>query len=322
MIVPLSLSFESTLDFTALLNRQLNNSCVLPLENGNFHGRIQIIRLPNIVLNLIRSSKKISICADRSPSSITFAVDLAPSFLSPITAQGVTITRPSIFGFHSSLKDLDLSIDKHSLLCSVIVPLQYLSRILNNYDLSELPDFLDKYNILSSSSVRARLVPYLRALFSSSVSHAPSLVCGEAIETDIISLIIDCFIDDVGKNFDSAVTRKDRHQAALCVLSTATLNTGKPLEIQDLSELIHQSRTSIFNGCKEKFGMSPVEVVRSVRLHQARHALLDAEFCKKNNLNGVIDIANHFGFSSRSHFSRYYKKCFSESPRQSFSTRR
>ena len=68
--------------------------------------------------------------------------------------------------------------------------------------------------------------------------------------------------------------------------------------------------------------MSPVEVVRSVRLHQARHALLDAEFCKNNNLNGVIDIANHFGFSSRSHFSRYYKQCFSESPRQSFSTRR
>ena len=111
----LSLTFESTLDLASILNRQLNNSSILPLESGPLSGSIQIIRFPNIVVNLIKTSKKIAICADRSSNITTFSVDLsAPSLSSPILAQGVNITRPSIFGFNSSLKDLDLHLDNCS----------------------------------------------------------------------------------------------------------------------------------------------------------------------------------------------------------------
>ena len=68
--------------------------------------------------------------------------------------------------------------------------------------------------------------------------------------------------------------------------------------------------------------MSPLQVVRRVRLHQVRHALLDAEFCIENNVSGVTDIAAYFGFVGRSHFARYYKNEFLEMPRQTLSIRR
>ena len=68
--------------------------------------------------------------------------------------------------------------------------------------------------------------------------------------------------------------------------------------------------------------MSPLLVVRLVRLHQVRQALLDAEFCIANDLFGFTDIASHFGFVGRSHFARYYKNEFLEMPRQTLSNRR
>ena len=68
--------------------------------------------------------------------------------------------------------------------------------------------------------------------------------------------------------------------------------------------------------------MSPVQVVRSVRLHQVRHALMDVEFSAQKNLNGFVDTAEYFGFVGRSHFARYYKNEFMETPRQTLALRR
>ena len=42
----------------------------------------------------------------------------------------------------------------------------------------------------------------------------------------------------------------------------------------------------------------------------------------QNNLNGVVDTAEYFGFVGRSHFARYYKNEFKETPRQTLALRR
>ena len=67
--------------------------------------------------------------------------------------------------------------------------------------------------------------------------------------------------------------------------------------------------------------MSPVQIIRSVRLHQVHHALLDIEFSARNNLSGVVDTAEYFGFVGRSHFARHYKNEFTETPRQTLARR-
>ena len=54
--------------------------------------------------------------------------------------------------------------------------------------------------------------------------------------------------------------------------------------------------------------------IRSVRLHLVRHAVLDVEFSVQNNLNGVVDMADSFGFVGRSHCTPYYKNEFKETP--------
>ena len=154
------------------------------------------------------------------------------------------------------------------------------------------------------------------------VGTSLSFLSSDLLESEIITTLIQCLIDPNGRKVARAPTRHARHDAALKVMSLAFNEPNKPFEIQDLSNLLHQSRTSLFSGCKEKFGMSPVQVVRSVRMHQVRHALLDVEFSEKYNLQGVVDTAEYFGFIGRSHFARYYKNEFMETPRKTLTHRR
>ena len=142
------------------------------------------------------------------------------------------------------------------------------------------------------------------------------------VEDEILSTLIECFVSTDKRKVGVAIDRRDRHEAALQVLALTSSSPTKPFEIQDLCSLLHQSRTSVFNGCKEKFKMSPLQVVRSVRLHQVRHALMDTEFCIENNIHSVSDVASHFGFVGRSNFARYYKQEFLEMPSQTLSNRR
>ena len=165
----------------------------------------------------------------------------------------------------------------------------------------------------------SHFVLYLNELWQ----NLPSLaLTPKLIEQEVLSTLIECFVGHDDRKVGVALARRERHDAALQVLALTNSSPTKPFEIQDLCSILHQSRTSLFNGCKEKFQMSPLQVVRRVRLHQVRHALLDVEFCIENNISGVTDIASHFGFVGRSHFSRYYKNEFLEMPRQTLSNRR
>lgn len=151
-----------------------------------------------------------------------------------------------------------------------------------------MKDILSAFNILTNSNVSSCFVQYLNRLWQ----NMPSLdLSPQLIEEEILSILIDCFIGHDDRKVGLALPRRDRHEAALQVLALANSSATKPFEVNDLCSLLHQSRTSLFNGCKEKFKMSPLQVLRSVRLHQVRHALLDAEFCIENNLCGVNGVA-------------------------------
>ena len=311
---------KSTVDMSAILNRQFIGSSVLSLEKGPIAGVVQILPLPNIRLVLIELNKKVAFCADRKTGNYHFSVNLSddPS-RDTVMAQGVSIARPAIFGFNKELKDLDLQLSTGCRFCSIVIPELFLKTKLSEYGTNNIQDILNKFNILSSGPVPSGLILYLSRLWANITSI---ILSPELIEDEILSNLIECFVSGDNRKVGIAIDRRDRHEAALQVLALTSSSPTKPFEIQDLCSLLHQSRTSVFNGCKEKFKMSPLQVVRSVRLHQVRHALMDTEFCIENNIHGVSDVASYFGFIGRSHFARYYKQEFLEMPSQTLSNRR
>ena len=180
-------------------------------------------------------------------------------------------------------------------------------------------NFIDKFNVLANNSVTTSkgVISLLYECWNS-----PQGVSRLLLEDQILSALADCLIDKGNRKVAPPLERKDRHAAALGILNLVNSVPSKYLEIGDLAALLHQSRTSLYSACIEKFGMSPVEVVRSIRLRQVNHALLDAEFCLTNGLCNVSDVAQYFGFASRSQFTKYYKMEFFETPGKTLSRRR
>ena len=312
------LPFKSTADLAAIFNRQLHNVSVLALEPGVVEGFVDVLILPNIRLFRVTLNAPVALYADRRLGKKVFSIDLSEVISSDfIQAQGVTLTRPALFGFNANLKDLDLVLPSGSQMCTIVLDDDFLVGQVQSYGCVEVLETLDQFNVLSNSFVSSDLMIAMAQCWSSD-----RVVSEDVMEYEIVAALIQCLLDKSERKIARVASRQDRHDAALRILSMTFSDPTQPFEIQDLANLLHQSRTSIFSGCKEKFGMSPVQVVRSVRLHQVRHALTDVEFSARNNLNGVVDTAEYFGFVGRSHFARYYKNEFNETPRQTLVLRR
>ncbi len=93
-------------------------------------------------------------------------------------------------------------------------------------------------------------------------------------------------------------------------------NSNTPIKLDDVSSILYSSRRTLIQGCKENFQIGPMELLRSIRLEQVNWALRSNETRKSLDLNKIGEIANHFGFTSRGHFSAAYQKHFGETPRQ------
>ena len=317
-LVKIRLPIKSTADLAAIFNRQLRNASVLALEPGVVEGYVDVLILPNIRLFRVALNASVALYADRCFGKKIFSIDLSQAFSSDfIQAQGVVLTRPALFGFNANLKDLDLVLPAGSQMCAIALQDDFLLGQMQRLACEEVLETLDQFNVLSNSFVSSGLKVAIAECWSSN-----RLVFEDNLECEIVTSLIQCLLDKNERKVARISSRQDRHDAALRILSMTFSDPRQPFEIQDLANLLHQSRTSIFSGCKEKFGMSPVQVVRSVRLHQVRHALTDVEFSVQNNLNGVVDTAEYFGFVGRSHFARYYKNEFRETPRQTLASRR
>jgi transcriptional regulator GlxA family with amidase domain len=110
--------------------------------------------------------------------------------------------------------------------------------------------------------------------------------------------------------------RETRHAAAIELLHWFSNNASKNLTITELSDVLYQSRTSLFTGCQEHFGRTPTELQRSIRLDLVRQVLLNPKRSLALGLSGVGAIATHMGFASRSHFARRYEQHYNELPQQ------
>ena len=320
MVTVVRFPVQSTVGLARVLNRQLNNTSVLALEKGPVNGSVDIIALNCIKLFRLVLNKSVAIYAERRFGNIFFSVDLSlESSAEPIHAQGVSITRKALFGFNSNLRDLDLILPSSTIMCTISVPIDVLERRLMGFQYAGALNFLDRFNVLANDLVTTSngVISLLSECWDS-----PQDASRVLLEDQILSVLADCLMDKENRKVAPPLDRKDRHAAALGILNLVNSVPSKYFEVGELASLLHHSRTSLYSACIEKFGMSPVQVVRSVRLRQVNHALLDTEFCLMNGLSNVSDISQYFGFASRSQFTKYYKKEMLETPGQTLSRRR
>ena len=87
-----------------------------------------------------------------------------------------------------------------------------------------------------------------------------------------------------------------------------TNNMGNAdLSINDLCSEMNMSRVQLYRKCKSLTNVSPVELVRNIRLKQAKHLL-------QTSPQSVSEIAYEVGFSSPSYFAKCYRDQYGTSP--------
>ena len=79
--------------------------------------------------------------------------------------------------------------------------------------------------------------------------------------------------------------------------------------VSELAEQVGISRVHLNRKMKERYGMSPVNFIRSYRLKQAAYFLVN------NNVN-ISEVAYRVGFSSHSHFSNSFREFFGMTPKE------
>jgi transcriptional regulator GlxA family with amidase domain len=92
------------------------------------------------------------------------------------------------------------------------------------------------------------------------------------------------------------------------VLDHVLQNPADPHTVESLAEVASMSRSTFAETFASAFGLSPMSMVRRIRMERAWKLL------EQGRAMPMKTVAQRVGFSSRSHFSRAFKRHFGVSP--------
>jgi AraC-like DNA-binding protein len=319
----LDASFQSCADLQELFQPISPNLDALQLSQGPLRGRLRIINLGSFRLTLLETNQALFLSGTRRPQPCTIAIHLSdPESADPIRAQGIDMPWPGLMGYNHQLRDFDLRLAADTALASLIISKETLNERHQQRNAGDLP--LERWEHSNQlelcEPIRTQLRIQLRDLIDN-----PSDTHAATTSDQLIDNLFQAFQNPNARTLPMA-KRQTRHAAAIELLHWCSNNPSKNLTITELSDVLYQSRTSVFNGCQEHFGRTPTELQRSIRLDLVRQLLLNHERSDALGLRGVGAIATHMGFTSRSHFARRYEQQYNELPQntlwQSLQSRR
>ena len=307
----LDATFRSCADLRELFQPVSPDLSALQLSQGPLQGRLQILSLGSFRLTLLETNQTMFLSGTRRPQPCTIAIPLSdPHSADPIRAQGIDMPWPGLMGYNHQLRDFDLRLPANTPLASVIISKEHLHERHQQCKAGDLP--LERWERSNQLELCEPIRTQLRTQLGDIVDNQSSRHMNK--ETDqLIDTIFQAFQSLNARTLPIA-KRQTRHTAAIELLHWCSNNPSKNLTITKLSEVLYQSRTSLFNGCQNHFRRTPTELQRSIRLDLVRQLLLNPKRSDALGLKGVGAIATHMGFTSRSHFARRYEQQYNELP--------
>ena len=304
--------FLSCAELKELFQPLSPNLAALQLSSGRLLGKVQIFSLGDFRITLLETNQSLFLSGQRRPKPSTIAIPLNnPLPHDPYRAQGMVIPWPGLMGYNLQLTDFDLRLPAGSRLCTLVIA---KDELLTRHQQQGGPLTLQRWQNTNQLELRADQATQLR-------DQIEALIKAEGKRADpstadrLISAVINCFKDEEAET-RAIEKRQARHTAAIELLHWCHTNPCQSVTVDALSELLYQSRTSLFKGCKEHFNRTPLQVQRAVRLDGVRELLLKPNKRDQLGLKGIKQVAQHYGFASQSHFTRRYSEAFGQLPQQ------
>jgi AraC family ethanolamine operon transcriptional activator len=228
-----------------------------------------------------------------------------------MTAHGSQVSEDSLFGLDPS-RAIDVVMPPGLELCNVQIKQEVFEECLQIMERSDIDQRFLSTNVLHSPITLHTIRTYLRQL-KHLVTHQPHFLKLPHLENlvleDFIPLLIDA-IPPISATVVKPLPSTSRTQIVKQAEDYLMANMDQPLTLKDLCTALHVSKSPLFCGFQELFGISPMAYLKVQRLHGVRRSLKVAN----PEGNSVTAIAQRFGFWSAGHFARDYKQMFGELP--------
>ena len=302
-------TFNSCAELAALMEPVSPAMAVLQLSSGPPTGRLRVYGLGAFRVSVLETAPRLFLSGQRRSDRFTLAFELGERCdLSDLRAQGAAMPWPGFVGFNRALKDFDLRLPASSQFVTLLIP-----TTLEQGDSRLAPKTLTRQRLEQCNLLE--LKPQQQQQLAGLVEHLSSDKKDpqpEKLADDFLAVTLAAF-EVPATQADFIRPRQERHQAALKVLHRCMTKPKDLVSSEALSEELKVSRSALFKGCQEHFGLTPTQLQRSIRLDRVRRELLQAS---KN----IGSVAADYGFESRSHFASRYRDQFGELPQETVVT--
>lgn len=308
----LDATFESCSDLQELFQPLSPDLVALQLSCGALKGRVQAWGFEGFRLNRLTTNQTLFLSGARRPEPCTLALPLDQAEGDgAYKAQGISMPWPGLMGYNRGLIDFDLKLPAGAQLATVVIN---KAAWLDRHGQTGGPLLMKRWETTNQIEVQPPLLEQLQRQLMALMHDQADAELTEASE-QLMQTLIRCLEDPTAETLPIA-KREERHQAAINLLHWCDKHPKTRLKIEEISSEIFQSRTSLFQGSKEHFQRTPLELQRSIRLDRVRQLLINPKQRQQQNVNGVSEIVEAMGFSSRSHFARRYQQHFDELPHE------
>ena len=287
------------------INYSLN---IAQITQGSLHGRLIVYEGPGIAIIQLKSNQGLIFNGDVNSSVISFAIESSDN-IELHRVQGIAITNHTLSGFNINKSEHYFSTTPNSNLYIIFFPKIKFLQAASQIEGEQAIDFFHNQNHKSVNPCKFnKILNYAKQLKSTSSINQASY------HHDLIISILDsliCCENDCKSNIHPLPNRDLVHKFVKYAFAEGQ---QKPLTLNDLTTNLFSSKTVLSTAIKKSTGLSPLVFLRNLRLEQVRSSLLDPD-----SSTSVIEVASKYGFSSRGHFSRYYKNLFGELPSETLS---
>ena len=297
--------FRSAGMLEALFQRFGFQMKVAQITRGPLRGQLCATRSAGGLLLQLTTNQCLSCSGNRNQRWLAIALEQTNN-LEMHRLRGEPVQPCSVQGFNRNLTESIWQVSAHSHLSLLVVPLQRILDLIALDPSTTLQGVIDTSNVVTFQPRHFQTLKTF--LLSDEIHEAPA-------RDTLDALLVECFMqpDNIS---DAGIPLSSRAELTNDLLNYGFSNPSTAISLKDLSKTLLKSSSSITKASREQFGVSPMQLLKQIRLQQVQRLLMDPEQQHELGTHSISAIAQRFGFTAPNHFARDYRRMFWESPRQ------